>query len=68
MIGMVLIFYNLIFLWFVFFWVIPRRQYFYADVSEHTICSIFIGRWMKCDWRTEMLGYLYRKVLNGNFA
>jgi len=23
---------------------------------------------MKCDWRTEKLGYLYRKVLTGNFA
>jgi len=23
---------------------------------------------MKCDWRTEKLGYLNRKVLTGNFA
>jgi len=23
---------------------------------------------MKSDWGTEKLGYLYRKVLNGNFA
>jgi hypothetical protein len=29
---------------YVFFWGIPRRLNLYADVSEHSVCSIFIGR------------------------
>jgi hypothetical protein len=29
---------------YVFFWVIPRRLNLYADVSEHSVCTIFIGR------------------------
>jgi uncharacterized protein (DUF2132 family) len=39
----------------------PGVSILYADVSEHSICSIFIGRRMKCDWRREKLEYLYRK-------
>ena len=27
-----------------FFWVIPGVWILYADVSEHSVCSIFIGR------------------------
>jgi hypothetical protein len=31
-------------IFYVFFWVIPRRLNFvYNDVSEHSVCSIFIG-------------------------
>jgi hypothetical protein len=29
---------------YVFFWVIPQGLNFKADVSEHAICSIFIGK------------------------
>ena len=29
-----------------FFWVITRRLNFGSDVSEHPVCSIFIGRWL----------------------
>ena len=31
----------------------------------NTICSIFIDRWMKCDWRREKLEYLYKEPVPG---
>jgi len=31
---------------YVSFWLIIWRKNFYADVSEHSICSIFIGRYL----------------------
>jgi len=35
-----------------FFWIIPRHLNFITDVSEHSVCSIFIGgeiRKNKCE-------------------
>ena len=32
-------------LYYVFFWVVTGVWIIYSDVSEHSICSIFIGRW-----------------------
>ena len=46
----------------------PGVSILYADVSEHSICSIFIGRRMKCDCRREKLEYLYRKRFDWKIA
>ena len=46
---------------FVLFWVIPRLLIYtvYADVSEHSICSIFKGR---CEDASEMEQTVFRNV------
>jgi hypothetical protein len=38
---------------FAFFWVVPRRLWLNIDVSEHSVCSIFIGEYV---WST-LLAY-----------
>ena len=43
--------------WFPGVWIL------YADISEHSVCSIFIGRYVQNDKIWEMLGFWYGKSL-----
>jgi len=42
-----------------FFWVIPQLRILYVDVSEHPVCSIFMGGVSRKITGMILLGYLY---------
>jgi hypothetical protein len=41
-----------------FFWVIPGVWILYADISKHSLCSIFIGDVSKKNNRNEIVGVI----------
>jgi len=50
-----------------FFWVIPGGWSLYADVSEQSVCSIFICRYVCIEWILPTPTCLWRCFLPGNF-
>ena len=47
----------------------PGFWFLCADVSEHSVCSIFIGRWLCEEWiRFRNVGVLYEKGFDSKLA